>query len=71
MNFVHLFIISSSSIVIVLNFSCIMEMMRSLKENKIINQTDARNYIGKLFKIKFYDLPPWTTDDQVCQHILK
>lgn len=46
-------------------------MMRLLKENNINNQKDARNYIGKLFRIQIQSLPPWSTDDQVCRYILK
>lgn len=46
-------------------------MMRSLKENNIKTQTEAREYIGKLFKTRMYELPPWTTDEQICLFLIK
>lgn len=48
-----------------------MEMMRSLHENDIHSQRDAKEYIGILFRSKLYELPEWKTNKEVCDYILR
>jgi len=48
-----------------------MEMMRSLHESNIHCQEDAKEYVGVLFKPRFYELPEWKTNKEVCDHMLR
>lgn len=48
-----------------------MEMMRSLHESSIHNQEDAKEYIGTMFREKFYYLPTWKTNKEVCDHMIR
>lgn len=48
-----------------------MEMMRFLHEHDIHNHYEACKYLGNLFRVRFYDLPPWTTDEHITQFITR
>lgn len=48
-----------------------MEMMRSLHESNIHCQEDAKEYVGILFRPRFYELPEWKTNKEVCDHMLR
>ncbi|XP_060854584.1 DNA-directed RNA polymerase I subunit RPA2 [Rhopalosiphum padi] len=49
----------------------VMEMMRSLHESNIHCQEDAKEYVGILFRPRFYELPEWKTNKEVCDHMLR
>ncbi|XP_050434808.1 DNA-directed RNA polymerase I subunit RPA2 [Adelges cooleyi] len=49
----------------------VMEMMRSLHESNIHSQEDAKEYIGTMFRPKFYELPEWKTNKEVCDHLMR
>lgn len=48
-----------------------MEMMRALHESNIHNQDDAKEYIGSMFRPRFYELPEWKTNKEVCDYIIR
>lgn len=50
---------------------CLMNMMRALHEEKIHTHHEAKTYIGKTFKAKIYDVAPWTTDEEICDFLIK
>lgn len=46
-------------------------MLRSLHEQNIHTQDEAKEYMGKIFRIKFIELPPWASDAEICDFIMK
>lgn len=48
-----------------------MEMMRGLHESNIHSQEDAKEYVGIMFRSKFYELPEWKTNKEVCDYMLR
>ncbi|XP_021941491.1 DNA-directed RNA polymerase I subunit RPA2 [Zootermopsis nevadensis] len=50
---------------------CVMNMMQAMHEEGIHTHYEAKRYIGKTFKVRFYDVPPWTTDEEICDFIIK
>lgn len=56
---------------IVYFFSCVLTMLRSLHEQNIHTQDEAKEYMGKIFRIKFIELPPWASDEEICDFIMK
>lgn len=48
-----------------------MEMMRALHESNIHNQDDAKEYVGTMFRSRFYELPDWKTNKEVCNHMIR
>lgn len=50
---------------------CVMNMLRAVHEENLHSQEQCKAYIGKLFRVKFYELPPDTTDIDVCDYIIK
>jgi hypothetical protein len=52
-------------------FRCLMNMMRAMHEEGIHTHHEAKAYIGKTFKARIYDVAPWTTDEEICDFIIK
>ncbi|XP_014274585.1 DNA-directed RNA polymerase I subunit RPA2 isoform X2 [Halyomorpha halys] len=50
---------------------CIQDMLRSLHIEGIHSSKDARKFVGRTFKVKFYDMPPDWTDVDYCDYILR
>lgn len=48
-----------------------MEMMRILHESNIHSQEDVKEYIGVMFRSKFYELPEWKSNKEVCDHLIR
>lgn len=46
-------------------------MMRALHECNIHNQDDAKEYVGTMFRPRFYELPEWKTNKEVCDYIIR
>uniref|UniRef100_A0A1B6CSM5 DNA-directed RNA polymerase subunit beta n=1 Tax=Clastoptera arizonana TaxID=38151 RepID=A0A1B6CSM5_9HEMI len=49
---------------------CVLSMLRALHAENIHTHKEAKKFVGKTFRIKFWDLPEWTTDSEVCDFIL-
>lgn len=48
-----------------------MNMMRAMHEEGIHTHHEARAYIGKTFRARIYDVAPWTTDEEICDFLIK
>lgn len=46
-------------------------MMRALHESNIHNQGDAKEYVGSMFRSKFYELPEWKSNNEVCDFLIR
>lgn len=46
-------------------------MLRSLHYDGIHTHTDAKNFVGQTFRVKFYDLPSYYTNEDICDFLLK
>jgi hypothetical protein len=42
-----------------------------MHEEGIHTHHGAKQYIGKTFKVRFYDIAPWTADEEICDFIIK
>lgn len=51
--------------------SCVVNMLREIHGEKLHTHEQIKRYIGKIFRIKFYELPHDSTDIEVCNFILK
>ncbi|XP_046672556.1 DNA-directed RNA polymerase I subunit RPA2 [Homalodisca vitripennis] len=49
----------------------VLNMLRSLHQQNIHTQEEAKFYLGKIFRIRFSELPSWSTDEEICDFILK
>ena len=49
----------------------VASMLKELQEEGIFNQEQAQEYIGRTFRPKCLNSPPWYTDREVCQWLLK
>ncbi|XP_001606574.2 DNA-directed RNA polymerase I subunit RPA2 [Nasonia vitripennis] len=51
--------------------NCVLNMMRTVHEKDLHSHEQCKAYIGKMFRIKFYELPVNATDIEVCDFIIK
>lgn len=51
--------------------NCVSNMMRTVHEKDLHSHEQCKAYIGKMFRIKFYELPVNATDIEVCDFIVK
>ncbi|CAB0043496.1 unnamed protein product [Trichogramma brassicae] len=51
--------------------NCISNMMRELHKQKLHSHEQCKAYIGKMFRVKMYEVPPSYTDVEVCDYIIK
>lgn len=56
---------------ILLNCRSIVTMLRELSEKDLFTQSDVLKMIGSKFRVKMTELPPWYTDTQVADYLLK
>lgn len=50
---------------------CIGIMLREVHGEGIHNQDDAKTYLGKIFRSRFYELPSWKTDHEITNYLLE
>ncbi|KAJ4447595.1 hypothetical protein ANN_09602, partial [Periplaneta americana] len=50
---------------------CLMNMLQELHEEGIHTHVDARTFVGKAFRSKIVDLPPWKSDEEICDFLIK
>lgn len=51
--------------------NCIINMLRALHEENLHWHEQCKAYIGKIFRIKFTELPQDVSDIDVCNYIIK
>ncbi|XP_077268648.1 RNA polymerase I subunit Rpl135 isoform X1 [Temnothorax americanus] len=51
--------------------NCVMNMLRAVHEEGLHWHEQCKAYIGKVFKVKFSELPADATDIDVCDYIIK
>lgn len=50
---------------------CIENMLRDVHDEDIHTHDDCKRYLGKIFKSRFYDLPPWYTEVDIADFLLR
>lgn len=50
---------------------CILNMLREIHKQDLHSHDQCRAYIGRMFRIKFFELPQDATDTDVCDFIIK
>ncbi|XP_028028172.1 DNA-directed RNA polymerase I subunit RPA2 [Bombyx mandarina] len=50
--------------------NCIQNMLRELHEEGLHTSEECRLYLGKMFRSKLYELPPWATEMEAAQFLL-
>ncbi|KAF7272577.1 hypothetical protein GWI33_014650 [Rhynchophorus ferrugineus] len=50
---------------------CCQNMLRLIHLEKLHTHEDCKAYLGKMFRVKFYECPSWYTDIQVADLMLK
>lgn len=51
--------------------SCVQNMIRAVHMENLHTQDDCKAYLGKMFRIRFNECPPWVTDIEVADFMLK
>jgi DNA-directed RNA polymerase I subunit RPA2 len=51
--------------------NCILNMMRAVHEKNLHSHEQCKAYIGKMFRIKFFELPISATDIEICDFIIQ
>lgn len=51
--------------------NCVENMLGVLHEKDLHTHEQCKAFIGKMFRVKFYELPINATDIEVCDFILK
>ncbi|KAL9927901.1 RNA polymerase I subunit Rpl135 [Glossina fuscipes fuscipes] len=49
---------------------CIREMLRDIHEEGLHNIKDCKEYLGKVFRSRFPELPTWATETEIADFIL-
>ncbi|XP_034948641.1 DNA-directed RNA polymerase I subunit RPA2 [Chelonus insularis] len=50
---------------------CILNMLRAVHEENLHSHSQCKNYIGKMFRIRFHELPQDISDMDVCNFIIQ
>lgn len=50
---------------------CIKTMLRAVHIEELHTHQQCKEYLGKMFRIRFYNLPEWLTDVEITDFILK
>ncbi|XP_064213291.1 DNA-directed RNA polymerase I subunit RPA2 [Tribolium castaneum] len=50
---------------------CVQNMLRNLHIENLHTHEDCKVYLGKMFRVKFYECPDWLTDSEIADFILK
>ncbi|XP_013141765.1 PREDICTED: DNA-directed RNA polymerase I subunit RPA2 [Papilio polytes] len=51
--------------------NCMQNILRELHEEGLHNSEECRAYLGKMFRPKLSELPPWSTDMEAADFLLK
>lgn len=51
--------------------NCVLNMMRTIHEKDLHTHEQCKTYMGKMFRIKFFELPANASDTEVCDFIIK
>ncbi|XP_030029888.2 DNA-directed RNA polymerase I subunit RPA2 [Manduca sexta] len=51
--------------------NCIQNMLRELHEEGLHTSDECRLYLGRMFRAKLYELPPWCDDRQAAAFLLR
>lgn len=51
--------------------SCLQSMLVDLHKENIHTHYDCKNYLGQIFRSRYDKLPPWSSNEQVADHILE
>jgi DNA-directed RNA polymerase I subunit RPA2 len=51
--------------------SCLQNMLVELHKEGIHTHIDCKNFLGQIFRSRYDKLPPWCSNEQVCDYILK
>ncbi|XP_048486475.1 DNA-directed RNA polymerase I subunit RPA2 [Plutella xylostella] len=51
--------------------NCVQNMLRELHEENLHTSEDCLLYLGRMFRHKLYELPPWTSDVEAADWLLK
>ncbi|XP_034837415.1 DNA-directed RNA polymerase I subunit RPA2 [Maniola hyperantus] len=51
--------------------NCIQNMLRELHEEGLHTSDECRAYLGRMFRPKLYELPPWATDLEAADFLLQ
>ncbi|KAK9882973.1 hypothetical protein WA026_001189 [Henosepilachna vigintioctopunctata] len=50
---------------------CVKNMLRAVHIEGMHTHEDCKNYLGKMFRVKFYQCPPWFTDGDITNYIIR
>lgn len=50
---------------------CILNMLRAVHQEDLHSYEQCKSYIGKIFRVKFFEVPPDATDIDICDYIIK
>ncbi|KAJ9588284.1 hypothetical protein L9F63_018336 [Diploptera punctata] len=50
---------------------CLMNMLRQVHEDGIHTHLEAKQYIGKIFRVRLNFIPDWKTDVEVCDFLIQ
>ncbi|XP_012287077.1 DNA-directed RNA polymerase I subunit RPA2 isoform X2 [Orussus abietinus] len=50
---------------------CILNMLRAVHDEGLHNHNQCKAYIGRMFRIKFFELPIDITDSEICDFIIR
>lgn len=50
---------------------CILNMLRAVHEEDLHTHEQCKAYIGKMFRVKFFELPQDSSDTEICDFIIK
>lgn len=51
--------------------NCLQNMLVELHKESIHTHADCKNYLGQIFRQRYEKLPPWCTNDEVADYIMK
>ncbi|XP_026322835.1 DNA-directed RNA polymerase I subunit RPA2 [Hyposmocoma kahamanoa] len=51
--------------------NCVQNMLRELHEESLHTHEECRSYLGRMFRPKLLELPPWSTDQEAADFLLK
>ena len=51
--------------------SCLQNMFIELHKENVHTHVDCKHYLGQIFRTRYEKLPPWSTNEQVTDYILK
>lgn len=67
----QLIVVQSYLFIGVFIFSCVQNMLRAVHQENLHTTDDCKIYLGRMFRVKFYECPEWYTDMEIANFILK